>query len=428
MNLLADAGIKPCAGLAFDVKGAVEFTQSTGTTTKGHRTVLTVTVNTDLLRWHLAMGGVPAGEDDGNDGEAGRAPSETPTDDSTGPASDRSRSPRGPQAFSGGGAPTDTKHCETFPTEGRSPGRSGGPTVLDVSAGLDVPEGLAASPEDALFVVDDPGRTLLEQVPGPRREQVCQFAVQCITNQDPDEDGVGQRMYGFPGCRAVDRPIATPCRACPPLLHHDKIDVDCPHVVEANVVPVNPEPPVSISLSALLQPPSFSCDVQYLRFMEPDLVGRVGQMFQPWENFDLVLELPWTCMHVNTRAALAICSDGRDLSVPRCLHIYTDGSAKQGRPDGRSLLRNRMLTNRRLPVSVHLEDTSVLTGDMRSLLALRLKSLRTRRRQPSSGLLLGFVGTGKFSKFTLRLFTLTALPLVSLLVVNGDVLEHWQRK
>ena len=48
----------------------------------------------------------------------------------------------------------------------------------------------------------------------------------------------------------------------------------------------------------------------------------------PWQDMPVAFDMPPARVHSNTLAALALCVPLTTMPLPRCLHIYTDGSAK----------------------------------------------------------------------------------------------------
>ena len=119
------------------------------------------------------------------------------------------------------------------------------------------------------------------------------------------------------------RKVATPCRTdvkLPPLCHDGPED-------GCHTGPVRP---CSVKLSKLLPPPCFDCDVQCIRFMQDEEERCARAVLHPWPNFRIAFVCDKIRFHPNTLAALQLCNDTACQELPRHLHIFTDGSEKDG--------------------------------------------------------------------------------------------------
>ena len=87
----------------------------------------------------------------------------------------------------------------------------------------------------------------------------------------------------------------------------------------------------TILLSGAIDVCTVNVDVQCLRLMDMTAASAIEDILKPWNNFRLATEMSWNDVHDHTKAAMAICDSDTFCETPRCVHLYTDGSAKDGR-------------------------------------------------------------------------------------------------
>ena len=87
---------------------------------------------------------------------------------------------------------------------------------------------------------------------------------------------------------------------------------------------------ILLRLSDLVVPPAVACDKQCVHLVSERVSKWWSLLAEPWQDFSLAFNGADVCFHESTCAALALAWPPEDMPEIRHLHIYTDGSAKDG--------------------------------------------------------------------------------------------------
>ena len=271
--LLAQAGATYHPGLQLTVEGAQLYMPQTGTVTYGHRTVITVKVDTDgsdltLFRNRTAVGS--NSDADAADDEAGAEPGV------------------GGHGVGGCGAPSsDSNDC--------------GEDVGDVSPSREAESGRHRDEQCRAITAD--GEAYIHRV----MEALCGGCTgKGVRLPLVDSDSSRETCFGS----ERETPTTQPS--------------------QPNQVCRSPQGKI-VSLKDAIPAYAINVDVQCLRFVAADEAMAIASLTSPWIGFRLATELLWQDVHEHTKAALTLCSPEVFCETPRVIHLYTDGSAKDGR-------------------------------------------------------------------------------------------------
>ena len=91
-----------------------------------------------------------------------------------------------------------------------------------------------------------------------------------------------------------------------------------------------PSDGVPIKLAELIAPPAIDCDMQCVRLMPVRVAQWWSLLAAPWHEFSLAFDGSPIRFHDSTLAALALTSAPEVMPMERHVHVYTDGSEKDG--------------------------------------------------------------------------------------------------
>ena len=102
-----------------------------------------------------------------------------------------------------------------------------------------------------------------------------------------------------------------------------------PSLPSAEPAPDGDQPRI-LCLAERLPMPSVDCDVQCVRLASADVAGLWPKLARPWPEFSLSFDCFQLRLHANTLSALRLAAPLSVMPSDRQLHIYTDGSEKEG--------------------------------------------------------------------------------------------------